>query len=247
MKSVLLPVAFATALLTGCAPATESSAPEPEPAIDPAATIGVTYPGRDVPRPEVVFENEYVIVQQLLTQPGVWSGVHGHAGNQFGVSFGAGVTQTVTDSEETTTTRAADEFFWIAAVESHNHRQTSEEPRYVYVVTIKRSPSYVMGTDPAAVTFEGYPNDAGELVIDNEMAIVRRFDTEPEYWTGLHSHDGNEMAIMLTDATVMYEVGEERREVSFAARDTIWTDAGVEHDHGNTGDSTMSFYVIKLR
>lgn len=246
MKSRLLLVIVAFAL-SGCVPATDSSESEPDVIVDPAGTIGITYPNLDVATPEVVFDNEYLLVQQLRSQPGVWSGEHGHAGNQFGVSFGAATTQLIVGDEQTTNTAEAGDFFWVDAVESHNHRQISEEPRYLFVATIKRSPSYAIGVDPATVTFEGYPNDPGELVLDNDMAIVRRFDIEPEYWAGSHSHAGNELTIMITDATAKVVVGEEESDVSFETRDIIWTDAGVLHDHGNTGDSTTSFYVIKLR
>ena len=232
-------------VLFGCV--TEQPPAESEPLIDPAATVGVTYPNMDVPTPEVIFENEFIMVQQMLTQPGVWSGEHGHAGNQFVVSFGAGTTQVVTNTEETTRSRVAGEFSWVEAVDEHNHRQISEEPRYVFVATLKASPSYAMGTDPASVTHEGYPEIPGELILNNDLVIVRRFDVEPGQWSGWHTHDGNELTIMLTDQVAAVVVGDEENDASFEERDMIWTDAGVEHNHVNAGESTGSFYVIKLR
>ena len=42
----------------------------------------LTYPNLDDPDGEVLLDNEHVVVQRFIVQPGEWEGVHAHPGNQ---------------------------------------------------------------------------------------------------------------------------------------------------------------------
>ncbi len=51
-------------------------------------TVGLFYP--DIPI-EMLFENERVVVQRFVIEPGEWEGVHSHAGNQVYVHIKGGI------------------------------------------------------------------------------------------------------------------------------------------------------------
>ena len=36
---------------------------------------------------EVIFENDRVLVQKVVLQPGEWEGIHSHSGNQLGINL----------------------------------------------------------------------------------------------------------------------------------------------------------------
>ena len=58
------------------------------PAIGIAAQqVGVFYP--DIPG-ELLLENEYVVVQRYIIEPGQWEGIHSHAGNEVYVHIKGG-------------------------------------------------------------------------------------------------------------------------------------------------------------
>lgn len=95
---------------------------------------GQTYPNAD---PTVVFENDYVIVQKLLQEPGQWAGEHSHTGNQIVVVLKGGTTTYREGGEETEVTRADGEAFWLEATEAHDHATTSDSATEALLVTLK--------------------------------------------------------------------------------------------------------------
>ncbi len=48
--------------------------------------------------------------------------------------------------------------------------------------------------------------------------------------TGVHKHDGNQLVVILQDATLVYQEGGKEEERQYKAGDVFWIDA-VEHNH----------------
>jgi len=102
----------------------------------------------------------------------------------------------------------------------------------------------------AAITLaaqQTYPNNTGEVVLENDRVVVQRFIVEPGQWAGEHSHPGNQIAVILKGGeTTFREGGEERVEISEDGS-VVWIEATEAHDHGNTGDNSIELLIITLK
>jgi len=80
---------------------------------------------------EVVFENERVLVQKFVLQPGEWEGIHAHSGNQLYIMLTAGETTVRYGEDETVSLSFAGEVDWQRAVdlsERHESGNTGDTP-----------------------------------------------------------------------------------------------------------------------
>lgn len=76
-----------------------------------------------------------------------------------------------------------------------------------------------------------YPDaDDPAVVLENDHVVVQRFANQPSNWVGMHKHDGNQLVVILQDATLMYKVDGEETKTEYKAGDVFWIDA-IEHDH----------------
>ncbi len=102
----------------------------------------------------------------------------------------------------------------------------------------------------AAITLavqQTYPNNTGEVVLENDRVVVQRFIVEPGQWAGDHSHPGNQILVILKGGeTTFREGGEERVETSEDGS-VVWIEATEAHDTGNTGDNSIEFLIITLK
>ena len=103
----------------------------------------------------------------------------------------------------------------------------------------------LLGITGVLLAQQAYPN-AGEpeVVLENDRVIVQRIDQQPGDWTGMHSHDGNQLVVVLDDLTLTYKVGDEETEESRSAGDVFWIDA-VEHDHKALGEGSVILITLK--
>lgn len=89
---------------------------------------------------EVVFENDRVVVQRFVVQPGRWEGVHSHPGNQLYVHVKGGE-WTVRDGAKRVTSVSPDgEVGWMDAVplsQDHESGNTGTEPIDLLWITLK--------------------------------------------------------------------------------------------------------------
>ena len=92
----------------------------------------LSYP--DVDDPAVVLENDQVIVQKFDSQPGAWTGVHKHDGNQLVVILQDSTLIYQEGGKEEERQFKAGDVFWIDAVE-HNHKAVTQGG--AVIVTIK--------------------------------------------------------------------------------------------------------------
>ena len=80
---------------------------------------------------EVIFENDRVLVQRYVLQPGEWEGIHAHSGNQLYIMLTAGETTVRYGEDETISLSFAGEVDWQRAVdiaEAHESGNTGDTP-----------------------------------------------------------------------------------------------------------------------
>ena len=92
----------------------------------------LSYPDAD--DPEVVLDNDHVVVQKFDAQPEQWVGVHKHAGNQLVVILEDAKLIYKVDGKEEEKEYKAGEVFWVDEVE-HDHKAV--ETGAAIIVTIK--------------------------------------------------------------------------------------------------------------
>ena len=92
----------------------------------------LTYP--DAEDPSVVLENDHVIVQKFETQPGEWTGVHKHGGNQVVVILADAKLVYQEGGEEFEREFKAGDVYWVDETE-HNHKAVT--PGGAVIVTVK--------------------------------------------------------------------------------------------------------------
>ncbi|MFM7272595.1 MAG: cupin domain-containing protein, partial [Gammaproteobacteria bacterium] len=89
---------------------------------------------------EVLFENEKVVVQKYVVQPGEWEGVHTHSGNQVYVHLKGGEwTVRYGDKKETSVSEDGS-VGWMGKVtmeQQHESGNTGSEPIEFLWITIK--------------------------------------------------------------------------------------------------------------
>ena len=103
----------------------------------------------------------------------------------------------------------------------------------------------IVGIAGILLAQQSYPNaEDPTVVLDNDQVVVQKFDMQPSEWVGVHSHDGNQLVVILEDSVLTYRVGDEETDVSYAAGDVLWIDA-VEHDHIATTPGAAVIVTVK--
>ncbi len=77
---------------------------------------------------------------------------------------------------------------------------------------------------------QSYPNlPPPPVLLENEKVIVQGMPTVTS-WTGAHSHQGDQLAVVLEPFTMVYLENGEEKEVSYSSGEVFWIDQ-IEHDH----------------
>lgn len=92
-----------------------------------------------------------------------------------------------------------------------------------------------------------YPNMKGTRLLENDRVLVESFISQPGQWTGKHSHQGNQVTVILKGGTVTFREDGHQRVEKFENGQVIWVEATDGHDHGNTGSSTIEMMVFTLK
>ena len=80
---------------------------------------------------EVIFENDRVLVQRVVIQPGEWEGIHSHSGDQLFINLSDGETSIRYGDEERHTSVELGSVGWQRAVdlsEEHESGNTGDTP-----------------------------------------------------------------------------------------------------------------------
>ena len=87
------------------------------------------------------------------------------------------------------------------------------------------------GMDSAVAAGQVYPNTPAEMVFSNDHVTVQRLGGEAGVWTGEHSHEGNQLAVVLSGGTQTVREGGEETEVVYEDGQAFWVEATEGHDH----------------
>jgi mannose-6-phosphate isomerase-like protein (cupin superfamily) len=100
-----------------------------------------TYPHPDLKQGELLFENDHVVVQRFLFQPGVWEGIHSHPGNQLFIHVRGGEWTVRRGGKEETSVYEDGSVGWWPAIdlsENHESGNTGKTPIDLIWVTLKQ-------------------------------------------------------------------------------------------------------------
>ena len=103
----------------------------------------------------------------------------------------------------------------------------------------------ILGIAGILVAQQEYPNIPDvPVLLDNDKVVVQRVDFEVGEWSGEHSHDGNQLVVILSDTGTLYkEDGKERQEF-FEAGDVFWRDK-IVHDHKSIAAGSAILITVK--
>lgn len=89
-----------------------------------------------------------------------------------------------------------------------------------------------------------YPNlPPPPVLFENEKVIVQGMPTVTT-WTGLHTHEGNQLVVVLEPFTMEYMEDGETKQVSYASGEVFWIGSG-EHDHRAVDVGRVAVITIK--
>ena len=88
----------------------------------------------------------------------------------------------------------------------------------------------------------------GTLLMENDRAIVWRYDFDPGAETGWHVHGHEYIITTLTDCSFRLELADgEAREAFVPAGSAYSRPKGTEHNVINASDQPMSFIEVELK
>ena len=96
---------------------------------------------------------------------------------------------------------------------------------------------------PFACTVPAVPT----VLADDARARVTRWDFAPGATTGWHEHAMDYVVVMMTDATMAYEVDGAVTKTELKAGQSYIRPAGIKHDVKNDGASPMAFIEIEIK
>lgn len=214
----------------------------------------LTYPNLDDPDGEILLENEHVVLQRLVVGPGEWEGIHSHPGNQIYVHIKGGEWsgRIGGKSEYSGIVDEDGSVGWMDAIPlsaEHDSGNTGDTPIDLIYVTLK-------GDAPIAPEVKHapqiYPDIPLELLLENDRLIVQRVQVKPGEWEGIHSHPGNQVFIHIKGGTWSERRGGIQSPTTSVrmAGSVGWMEAiplSVEHESGNTGDTTIDLIWVTLK
>ena len=200
---------------------------------------------------EVVFENDRLLVQKGVLQPGVWEGIHSHSGNQLGVNLTDGEVTVRQGGDETIYIGRMGTVAWQPAIdlsENHESGNTGDRPYEFLWINLKQPSSG--RAQPQSDYTQHYPNIPGKNIFENDRVLVQRFVLQPGEWEGIHEHSGNQLYIMLTHGQATVRLGDQETTDSFPAGSVGWQPAielEERHESGNTGEEPLEFLWVNLK
>lgn len=214
----------------------------------------LTYPNLENPRGEVLLENEHVVLQRFILNPGEWEGIHSHPGNQLWILINGGESSARAGGEYTYRGAISEpgSVGWMDAIqlsEGHESGNTGDTPMELLWVTLKGDGPITPEAEPEPVF---YPNIPLESLFENELVIVQRVIVEPGEWEGVHAHPGNQAYVHINGGEWSTRRGGVQLSPSgFSETGSVaWMNAipiSEQHQSGNTGDTTIDLIWITLK
>lgn len=232
----IMPLCLSFVVVLGACQGTERAAEETTQAAgDVATSVAQRYPAITAP---TVFENDRVVAQKIVTEPGKWAGEHSHTGNQLAVVIKGGTVTYREGGTDRDVTYKDGQVYWVDAVETHDH---SAKGAPVEVVLITMKPTAAGGM---AAARQEYPNATANVVFEDSHVIVQRLVGEPGKWAGEHSHAGGQIAVVLKGGTTVFRAGGEERHETRQAGEVFAVEPTQAHDHSTMSETPTQVMLI---
>jgi quercetin dioxygenase-like cupin family protein len=199
-----------------------------------------------------LLENDRLVVQEFVIQPGQSEGIHTHAGNQVVVHITGGTWAVRNGGKEITSEAKDGSVVWQDAVDQgakHEARNVGDAPIEYLWVSLKPLPRGAESRGTAKGYRLVYPNIPGELQLENDRLVVQRFIVKPGAWEGIHPHPGNQLYVHVKGGKWNVKYGE-KENVSTSKTGSIgWYHTvalSEQHQSGNVGDSPIDLIWITL-
>ncbi len=244
---------FLILLLSVCARG-EQTRPESPQMPDPDSRFLLTYPNLAKPLGEILLENEHVLLQRFVIEPGEWEGIHTHPGNQLYVHVKGGEWSGRSNGEPTYPPSVSEDgsVGWMEPVPlsaGHESGNTGDTPIDLIWVTLKHDAPF---NSAVAQTPQIYPDIPLELLLENDRLFVQRVQVKPGEWEGIHSHPGNQIFIHIKGGIWSESRGGvQGPSKPFSKTGKVgWMDSidfEIGHESGNTGNTTIDLIWITLK
>jgi quercetin dioxygenase-like cupin family protein len=201
----------------------------------------------------IALENERVLVQRFVIQPGRSTGARAYAGHQLVVFVKGGVLKL---QDGRSTLWPDGRVVWMQnAGHDGGSINTSRTPIDLLWVTLKAHASSARETSPRhrpSYGYLNYPNIAGEDVLENDQMIVQRFKMNPGDWEGIHAHNPGTFYIFIKGGNWVSKSKEHPEGVPGSAADgsVAWMDTidlSDEHQSGNAGTNSTEVVWVSLK
>ena len=209
---------------------------------------------------EVLLDNQRVLVEKYVLQPGHSTGRHSHPGDQLLVFVRGGVLKSA--ATQRSTLWRDGRVMWQGSLEAADEGGTNagSAPIEMIWVTLKPVPAGA----PAAAAAQGsaqtpkkgylnYPNIPGEDLLENDLVIVQRFTVNPGQWEGVHAHHPDMLYIHIKGgqwAARSYKQAEHAYPNPSPDGEVGWMDTiGLEqgHESGNIGKTPIDLIWVTLK
>ena len=213
---------------------------------------------------EVLLENERIVVQKFVFQPGESEGPHTHPGHQL-IVFIKGGTWTSKPGQRSTRWSAGRVVWQDEVRRADDHptlTNTGGGPIELLWVTLKPTGSNA-ARNPEKDLHVNYPNIPGEDLLENDLVIVQRFLVKPGEFEGVHEHPGNQLYVHIKDGKweVRSNIPRTPRPAGAAPaapRPPLQTSGGTigwypphplseEHQSGNVGTEPIDLIWVTLK
>ena len=102
------------------------------------------------------------------------------------------------------------------------------------------------------LTYPNLDDPDGEVVLENEHAVLQRLVVGPGEWEGIHSHPGNQIYVHIKGGEWSGRIGGKTEYSGIVSPDgeVGWMDAiplSAGHDSGNTGDTPIDLIYVTLK
>ena len=214
----------------------------------------LNYPNLDDPDGDVIFNNEYVVLQKLVVGPGEWEGVHSHPGNQLYVHIKGGYWSGKMHGE----LEYEKEFSpdgsvgWMGAIpieDRHDSGNSGDNPIELIYVTLKQGAPEKERDDTELQT---YPYVDLELLFDNHRFFAQKVILNPGEWEGAHLQTGRRISIVIKGGLISTKRNGEYlfREREISPGDVEWLESKSPNDtfeRGNEGKETIEYVLVTIK
>tara|TARA_Y100000590_G_scaffold434068_1_gene551857 strand:- start:5790 stop:6554 length:765 start_codon:yes stop_codon:yes gene_type:complete len=214
----------------------------------------LNYPNLDDPDGEVIFNNEYVVLQKLIVGPGEWEGIHSHPGNQIYVHIKGGYWSGRLNGQLDYDREFSPDgsIGWMDSIsidERHDSGNSGDNPIELIYVTLKKEQPINYETEVIPLN---YPNINLELLFENERLIVQKIILKPGEWEGPHPHPGNQLWIMITSGIISWKqdgrIIIQNREIPAGKVGWLETDSSdVLYERGNVGVEDIEYIIVTIK